>query len=850
MLVNIGRGLRFSLNLFGQSTNNMKKISLSLLGLLVAHLTFAQCVIEPWSLEKRLNKSSLVIEGEVISKQSYWDNQHHNIYTVNDIKVYKVFKGSVTSDVIQVVTLGGTVGLKNHTVTPSLQFEGNDIGIFLLKSSNTSIEDFSGLFMPTASLQSFVQYNLTDFTAHDFQNSYHSIKFDLYERIKGLTGEGIQNRILFDPEKNRKKIRALAPPVISSFSVDTVSAGTGTILNINGSNFGFARGSGKVGFKDANFGDGRYYYTPYDWSYVSWSNSQIRVYVPPRAGTGKVEVVNNLSESGESSDDLYIKWSHLNVTYVPSGTDTQFYEVDHVNRNGNGGYLWQYNTNFAANSPASASFIRAIEEWRCETQMNWDLGNNTTVNVTADDNVNIVRFTEFGSSTLGRCWSRRSGCFHSGGIDWFVDELDIEFDSTYNWYYGTGTTPSGQYDFETVALHELGHGHQLGHVRDNSKVMHYAVSTGTQKTDLVPEDIEAGVYIKNKGVASSPCGSYGSMQAISSGACQLTPPLASFEVDDTTICPLTDVEFTDNSTGTVSTYAWDFGADASPATANTAGPHTVQYSSSGMKTVRLITSNSFGPDTATTTIEVLPDDLSQPTFLAQYDSGCLGFADYEIDIVDSAEGYQWSLSGGGTFVGSTNATLVQVEWTDTGSHVISAIAANECAVSAQANDTITVYPLPTAAFSESSVSTTATFTSEAEFEESHFWDFGDGTTSTDENPVHQFPDKGTYSVKYKVSSLCGDDSITQNVTVDFSASVDDISDTWKVFPNPVSKNQFITVEGEKLSYFKWIDVQGRTVFDSEMNGNTVKVPNVEPGTYLLNIGNEHKQAQYSIVIRE
>jgi PKD repeat protein len=40
-----------------------------------------------------------------------------------------------------------------------------------------------------------------------------------------------------------------------------------------------------------------------------------------------------------------------------------------------------------------------------------------------------------------------------------------------------------------------------------------------------------------------------------------------------------------NETGL--TYSWDFGVDATPATANTAGPHSVTYSTSGTKTVTL-----------------------------------------------------------------------------------------------------------------------------------------------------------------------------------------------------------------------------------------------------------------------
>ncbi len=69
----------------------------------------------------------------------------------------------------------------------------------------------------------------------------------------------------------------------------------------------------------------------------------------------------------------------------------------------------------------------------------------------------------------------------SGGM---VAELDIEFDSTYNWNYGPGAPAFSQYDFESVAVHELGHGQQLGHVINSAEIVHYSISNGQTKRAL------------------------------------------------------------------------------------------------------------------------------------------------------------------------------------------------------------------------------------------------------------------------------------------------------------------------------------------------------------------------------
>ena len=57
---------------------------------------------------------------------------------------------------------------------------------------------------------------------------------------------------------------------------------------------------------------------------------------------------------------------------------------------------------------------------------------------------------------------------------------------------------------------------------------------------------------------------------------------------------------------------------------------------------------------------------------------------------------------------------------------------------------------PTACFTASSTSVSVgdnvTFTNCSENAKSYSWDFGDGVTSTDENPTHSYSNAGTYTV--------------------------------------------------------------------------------------------------------
>ncbi|NNJ56315.1 MAG: PKD domain-containing protein [Bacteroidia bacterium] len=825
----------------------MKQIVMLVVAIFVSLNVFSQCTIVPWSLDKRVEKSSLVVEGKVISSKSTWDRNHKFIYTLNQIEVYRSFKGSA-SQVITVVTEGGTVGLDKLHVSPSLELENQQVGIFLLRNGDFNIGHTGNLYKPIASVQSFIQYDLLDVKAFDFEYNYYSISGDLYETIKSITKEPIQEIKAFYPEAIYKRIRALANPIVDSLSTDTLSSGTGTLLTIYGSNFGVARGSGKVGFRDANSGSGSYYYPPVSTQYQSWSNSQIKVFVPSRAGTGTIRVTNNLGESGNSSEDLFVEWAHSNI-FFPLGSDTFAFEIDHVNDNNAGGYTWQMTNNFASKSDAVQSFTRSLEEWRCETQMNWIIGTNTTTDSVGSDDVNVVRFTNFGDSKLGVCYSWYTGCYYNFGNDlnWIVKELDIEFDSTYSWYYGTGSPAGNQYDFQSVATHELGHGHQLAHVRDASKLMHYSLSSGQRKSDLVTSDIDAGVYIMNKGKASSPCGPT-PIIAVPNSTCTLTPPDAKFSIEDTVICPGDNIVISDSTEGSVSTYSWNFGLDATPASSSNIGPHTVSYSTSGTKTIQMIVTNVIGSDTLEKTVFVKANQLDTPNFVFLEDSVCLGAQVYNVNLVDNAELYTWSLSGGGSIAGANGETSVTVNWTSGGVHSLTVSVENECISGIEKSDSIFVVQNTVAQFSDVVLGLEIEFTSEATDAETQLWTFGDGSSSTDTNPTHQYPDKGDYTVKFKTFNLCSEDSVTKSYSLAFIAGSNNISNKLILYPNPVKRGTKMFVNGFEFSPYEIISMDGKLIQDGKVMNNSIDISVVEPSIYVVKLKKSNLVYYYKIQI--
>lgn len=117
-------------------------------------------------------------------------------------------------------------------------------------------------------------------------------------------------------------------------------------------------------------------------------------------------------------------------------------------------------------------------------------------------------------------------------------------------------------------------------------------------------------------------------------------PVADFSASDTAVCMEQEIIFSDLSeeTDENTVYAWDFGPGATPSVAATAGPHTVKYSTPGLKSIQLTVTGIF-PNTLIRTDYILvhPDpvvDLGRDTALCGGNSLLLDAGDYVA--------YEWS----------------------------------------------------------------------------------------------------------------------------------------------------------------------------------------------------------------
>lgn len=283
-------------------------------------------------------------------------------------------------------------------------------------------------------------------------------------------------------------------------------------------------------------------------------------------------------------------------------------------------------------------------------------------------------------------------------------------------------------------------------------------------------------------------------------------PKAKIVMGPSMLCTGDSITFSENSFGNIANYSWSFGNSSSMATAGTAGPHTIIFATGGKKTVYLTVSTA-GSLSHTDSVSFTIDPICKYSIPGNgnmnidkcngklYDDGG-DMANYSnntdgsvtiapsgastISLTFSQFHYEAGYDQLKVYDGpTTNAPLI-------GSYDGNALpnggvinsTSNAITIQQESDPMVTelgfelewqcVYPNtpPTAYFKASD---TASCTGMIDFRDQSLfgpvsweWNFGDGNTSTQQNPSHQYMANGTYNVSLKVTNSYGADSLIKS----------------------------------------------------------------------------------------
>ncbi len=253
-----------------------------------------------------------------------------------------------------------------------------------------------------------------------------------------------------------------------------------------------------------------------------------------------------------------------------------------------------------------------------------------------------------------------------------------------------------------------------------------------------------------------------------SGSTTIFPtPVSSFAANSDSSCtyPVT-IGFSNSSTG-ATIYDWTFGNGDSSAAVNP----SVVYDTSGTYSITLMVTNQFGcSDTSSAIYNVYP--IPRADFSVSATEGCQPLSiTFDSGLTENAVTYNWTFNDGSSST-EVNPTTI---YTDPGIYGVSLTVVGQggCIDSVSYANIITVFENPTAAFdyhviNEPNIDGTTEFTNLSSPVISTHWNFGDGSSSNEPNPTHQFGNYGSYPVSLIVTDARGCiDTAAYNIFVDF-----------------------------------------------------------------------------------
>lgn len=218
----------------------------------------------------------------------------------------------------------------------------------------------------------------------------------------------------------------------------------------------------------------------------------------------------------------------------------------------------------------------------------------------------------------------------------------------------------------------------------------------------------------------------------------ISNPIPSFAVGQpTTGCAPFVVQFNNTSTGAIS-YDWDFGDGNTSTVTSPSNTYTVI----GTYNVTL-QAIANGCTRSTTVNNMITVNAAASNFMFTPASGCLPITVTFTDLSPAAVSWLWDFGDGNT---STVQNPVHTYVTaPTGPVTLTIVDVNGCSKTRTRPSVVAIIPDITANDTVGCRPMTVNFSSTT-VANSYLWDFGDGFTSTQQNPVHTYTATGSYTV--------------------------------------------------------------------------------------------------------
>jgi len=165
--------------------------------------------------------------------------------------------------------------------------------------------------------------------------------------------------------------------------------------------------------------------------------------------------------------------------------------------------------------------------------------------------------------------------------------------------------------------------------------------------------------------------------------------------------------------------------------------------------------------------------------------------------------------------------------------------------SAQVPVVATINPLPVASFTQSIASASVTFTNTSQNAVSYAWDFGDGQTSTQADPTHNYSGEGLYNVRLITTNPCGNDTAYSTVNIILAGGIADVNSAQQVsiYPNPANSVIHLSLNAlfsqdcryEIINMVGEVTLRGVVTFRSGSSTASIEIDQLGQGVYFIKL---------------
>lgn len=141
------------------------------------------------------------------------------------------------------------------------------------------------------------------------------------------------------------------------------------------------------------------------------------------------------------------------------------------------------------------------------------------------------------------------------------------------------------------------------------------------------------------------------------------------------------------------------------------------------------------------------------------------------------------------------------------------------------------------------------FTNQTPNATTFLWNFGDGTTSTQQNPTHTYAQNGTYNVSLTTNACPNNPTKTKTLQINALGIEETEIQKLKIYPNPTADKLNINTN-ENISNFILTDASGRLLhanWEKSSSGYTTSLQHLTKGTYVLQFEIKNKTYSHKIL---